>query len=237
MKNYKKDILESKFTSNILYEWEQSIPEHYRLKQQQLSSRRIFLSQSIGLLSSCMISTSVYAKPKSAIPVTLNSEIETEDILEPWLTISEVQEHLFPTVSGNSTEPSPGAKDINAIHYLKIMLNTPEVDVDEKNFILKGVGWLDGVANNMFGRPFIKLKHKDRERVLKKISNSESGENWLSTILRYIFEALLIDPVYGGNKNQLGWQWLEHQAGFPRPLANKKYWMLESKLKPLSKAK
>jgi gluconate 2-dehydrogenase gamma chain len=36
-------------------------------------------------------------------------------------------------------------------------------------------------------------------------------------LLDYIMEALLTDPVYGGNPNSIGWQWLKHQPGFPRP--------------------
>jgi gluconate 2-dehydrogenase gamma chain len=45
----------------------------------------------------------------------------------------------------------------------------------------------------------------------------------LSLLLYYIFEALLSDPVYGGNPGGIGWQWLEHQPGFPRPPADKIY--------------
>ena len=39
------------------------------------------------------------------------------------------------------------------------------------------------------------------------------GRAWLSLLLYYIFEALLSDPVYGGNPDGIGWQWLEHQPG------------------------
>jgi gluconate 2-dehydrogenase gamma chain len=49
------------------------------------------------------------------------------------------------------------------------------------------------------------------------------GRAWLSLLLYYIFEALLSDPVYGGNPGEIGWRWLEHQPGFPRPPADKIY--------------
>jgi len=45
-------------------------------------------------------------------------------------------------------------------------------------------------------------------------------------VLGYIFEALLVDPVYGGNPNGIGWKWLEHQPGLPRPTADKRYFLL-----------
>jgi len=196
-----------------------SLPANSKL----LSSRRHFFKQTTGLMVGMSFSATVMAKNKSKDSLSQTSN-------EPWLTISEVQEHLFPRTVTINNLPSPGAKDINAIGYLQTMLHLPSADKEETDFIIKGVGWLNGVANNQTGKPFIKLNDKQRERVLKKISASEAGENWLSTLIRYIFEALLADPVYGGNTKQLGWQWLKHQAGYPQPPKNKKYWMLKRKL-------
>jgi len=45
-------------------------------------------------------------------------------------------------------------------------------------------------------------------------------------LLTYILEALLTDPVYGGNPNGIGWTWLQHQPGFPTPTEDKKYYKL-----------
>ena len=32
-------------------------------------------------------------------------------------------------------------------------------------------------------------------------------------------EALLTDPAYGGNPDGIGWRWLGHTPGYPRPSA------------------
>lgn len=204
----------------ILFAWENDVPDEVLIKQKQLASRRLFLAQSAGLVGAVALSRDVSANIK-------DKDIAKNILTQPWLTLSEVQEHLFPRHSNiNNAESSPGAKDINAIGYLHTMLHTSDADVDERKFIIKGVSWLDGMANTMAGAPFVKLNKINRERVLKKISESDTGETWLSTLLRYIFEALLTDPVYGGNTNSIGWKWLEHQPGFPRPPENKKYWRL-----------
>ncbi len=202
----------------MLAQWDTEIPESILLQQKQRQSRRLFLGQSVALIGGVAAATWVSAK--GSIKASLKPVLS-----EPWVTVSAVQEHLFPRITGEHA--SPGARDIQALEYLQGMLSTPDVDSDEGDFIIKGVGWLNGVANNLAGHPFIKLNKVDRERVLKKISASTSGENWLSMLLNYIFEALLTDPVYGGNTNKTGWQWLEHQAGFPRPPADKKYWLLD----------
>jgi gluconate 2-dehydrogenase gamma chain len=45
----------------------------------------------------------------------------------------------------------------------------------------------------------------------------------LSSLLKYIFEALLTDPIYGGNPNSMGWEWLDHTPGQPRPNPANRY--------------
>ena len=49
-------------------------------------------------------------------------------------------------------------------------------------------------------------------------------------------EALLADPVYGGNFDQTGWRWLSHQPGFPRPSADKTWYRLAPAVQRRSKA-
>jgi len=222
----------SKSVSAILLAWGNDVTAAVIVKQKQLTSRRMFLSQSVGLMSAVAMPAFVSEKMKNA--QVEKYKVENSTLTQPWLTLTEVQEHLFPRTveikhSNTNSDFSPGAKDINAIGYLYTMLHTSDADVDERKFIIKGVNWLDGMADTMTGAPFIKLNEQDRERVLKKISESDTGETWLSTLLRYIFEALLTDPVYGGNTDSKGWQWLEHQPGFPRPPENKKYWLLDGK--------
>jgi gluconate 2-dehydrogenase gamma chain len=56
-----------------------------------------------------------------------------------------------------------------------------------------------------------------RDEVLRAIASSTAGDRWLNVIMSYVLEALLSDPVYGGNPQGIGWQWLQHQPGFPRP--------------------
>jgi gluconate 2-dehydrogenase gamma chain len=62
--------------------------------------------------------------------------------------------------------------------------------------------------------------------MLRGISRSTAGENWLNNLLGYIFEAMLSPPIYGGNPEGTGWKWLEHQAGFPLPKAGQRYYEL-----------
>ena len=140
---------------------------------------------------------------------------------EPWLTLSSVQEHLFP-----ADEDSPGASDIQAINYLQNMMMTPDFDKEDAVLIHNGVGWLNDLSAQQYKKTFIQLDSNAKEIMLRRIENSKQGSRWLSLLLTYLLEALLTDPVYGGNPNGIGWTWLQHQPGFPRPTKDKQYFKL-----------
>ena len=135
-----------------------------------------------------------------------------------WETLDLVQQHLFP-----SETQAPGAREINALAYLRFVVRDPKVDAEERDFILHGAGWLDGIAREMHEAPFRDLDDSQRESVLRRVAASQAGENWLSLLIYYLMEALLTDPAYGGNPDGIGWKWLAHIPGFPRPTADKTY--------------
>lgn len=202
--------------SKRLAQWEKDLPASLIKRQTALKSRRDFLA---GLVMSS-VAAAVPAPLRAGEAVAQENDVAW-CAEEPWLTFAIVQEHLFP-----HEEDAPGAGDIQAVRYLKQALEAPDVDGEERDFILKGVQWLDGIAGEMYERPFKKLNEDQREAVLRKIAASKAGENWLSLLLTYLFEALLSDPVYGGNPQGIGWRWLEHQPGFPQPPADKRYFKL-----------
>ncbi len=134
-------------------------------------------------------------------------------------TLNAVQVLLFPD-DGNG----PDALAINALSYLEwAMTDSQNVDDGDPEFISRGIGWLDDLSEQQKGDKFIKLTQKQQNKLLTEIAATQAGENWLSLLLYYITEALMLDPVYGGNPDAIGWQWLEHQPGFPAPVTGKTY--------------
>ena len=205
--------------SKSLYDWDAELPESILKNQQRLHERRAFLSSMAAVSVAATICPSVALTRGGGAQHASSDKTLLND--EPWKTIAVVQEHLFPP-----TDDSPGASDLNATQYLKDMLAAPDMDKDDRDFIKNGIKWLDGIANDMHGGAFIQLIEKQREAVLRHIAQSRAGENWLASLLLYIFEALLTAPVYGGNPDGIGWQWLEYQPGFPLPPTEKKYFNL-----------
>ena len=130
-----------------------------------------------------------------------------------------VQMLLFPD-DGNG----PSARDINAIAYLDYAMTDPDnINDGDPSFIANGIGWLNDLCQRTYSTQFIRLSVAQQENMLQKIATSNAGENWLSLLMYYLTEALMLDPIYGGNPKQIGWQWLQHQPGFPRPVTGKTY--------------
>ncbi len=130
-----------------------------------------------------------------------------------------VQQHLFP-----GEADSPGAADINATVYLETAITAPGIDPDTRNTIVNGIGRLQDASRERFDVMFNSLDYEQREQLLRYLADETRwGRAWLSLLLYYVFEALLSDPVYGGNPGEIGWRWLQHQPGFPRPPPDKIY--------------
>ena len=180
-----------------------------------LLSRREFMS---------ILAAAAASYPLSGFSENRIKRIRPENYKEPWLTLSEVQQHLFPAEEHSPT--SIGASDIHALEYLRGMMDSPDFEEDDRKLIKSGVSWLNDLAKQQYSKKFIQLDTDSKEKILRRIESSRAGTRWLSEILTYLLEALLTDPVYGGNPNGIGWQWLQHQPGFPRPPENKKYFKL-----------
>ena len=148
------------------------------------------------------------------------------DALEesPWPLFDAVQQHLFPSEPG-----APGAHEINALGYLQSALARHDYDaVEDNNFLIAGAQFLrKRIALDYGGRRIDELDDDERETALRKMAGSTDGANWISIILYYVLEALLGDPVYGGNVDGIGWKWLDYTPGFPRPPEGKRYFELK----------
>jgi gluconate 2-dehydrogenase gamma chain len=146
-----------------------------------------------------------------------SQEIAHAHLKEPFKTLHIIQNHLWPKREG-----IPSLEQINALNYLKNMLDTHYTH-SVSRYLKKAVIWVDEESQEQYKKAFFSLNYTEQASLLKSINNTPWGEGILSTILtRTIIEPLLCDPLYTQNSDSLGWKWLEHQAGFPRP--SKPFW-------------
>lgn len=118
----------------------------------------------------------------------------------------------------------PSADDLHFLTYLEwAMTDEQNITDGDPEFIAKGIGWLNQFANDDYGKNFKDLSTDIQDKLLTATAKSDAGENWMALLVYYLIEALALDPYYGGNPNQIGWKWLQHQGGFPHPIKGKTY--------------
>lgn len=112
----------------------------------------------------------------------------------------------------------PSHKDFNATQYIINVLNDPFYDGELKVFMVEGIENINSVAKSLFDRDLPDLPYDQKQKVIEKaLEKDEKYEQWLSITITLVLEALLSDPLYGGNTNEIGWKWLDHYIGIPRP--------------------
>ena len=129
-----------------------------------------------------------------------------------YKTARAVQDILFPD-DGNG----PSARDINASNYLVWVLNDSLLDPDENTYVIEKLELFSSKCNAELNNEFYELSEGNQHTFVELISKESWGKKWLSRLITLIFEALLLDPSYGGNTNEIGWEWLSHNPGQPRP--------------------
>lgn len=187
--------------------------------------RRDLLKWSFGTLVATTLPRWAYAgsilsAAQSFLDKNTSGQIKTMD-RQQWRVLIAVQSHLLP-----SEADSPGAQDINAANYLHNVLVDPKFDAADRIFVKTGIGEIQRLARQQQEDGFIELQPEVQEKVLRQYEKTSQGSRWLNMILEYLMEALLTDPVYGGNPKGIGWQWLGHTPGSPRPPKHKRYFLL-----------
>ncbi len=185
--------------------------------------RRSFLTRMSALIAAASApqrSSHALAPRRTAVSVAVPKEGAGLSA-EQWQTLAAVQDHLFP-----SEPEAPGAVDVSAITWLHFVLSDPEFDPADREFIKAGLLRMEEIAAEAHGGPFVVLDRQQRETVLRRLEATPDGTRWIASLLGYILEALLTDPVYGGNPGGVGWKWLEHQPGSLRPTPDKRYFLL-----------
>jgi len=188
------------------------VPNHFQNIENWETNRRTFLRGALlaGAMTQIATFTSCSAELKESNDL-LTAEQST--ILDDILNI------FFPD-DGNG----PSAEDINAFGYIMWVLHDSlNRESEDNEYIIEGLGWADDTAQELYFTPFVGLDQEQKEALVGKFTELDWGKSWSSMMITLICEALLLDPLYGGNTNEVGWKWLNHTPGFPRPTEEIRY--------------
>ena len=175
----------------------------------QLSRKKFIIGSFMGGMFTSLPSISIIGQGINSIDILSQKQISL---------ITSVQNILFP-----SDNNGPGAYDIMADKYLLWVLTDKHMDPEEKDYIINGISWVEETADENYSLTYNELSQSQKEKLVTDIAKENWGKSWLGVILNFIFEALLSDPQYGGNTENIGWDWLHHNPGFPRPIETTLY--------------
>ena len=126
-------------------------------------------------------------------------------------TVAAIAERIMPGAPGK-----PGASDANVLNYIDLALAGAYAELQD--FYRRGLDQLDAFAQDRFGSNFVALGEAQQEQIIAALEDgSASGFDWPSaqaffaTLRTHTMEGMFADPVYGGNKDFVGWQ----LVGFP----------------------
>jgi gluconate 2-dehydrogenase gamma chain len=157
-------------------------------------SRRVFISSTV------LAGTALALMPQGCTQPNIKIEL--------FKTLESVQQVLFP-----KGLDAPSAKEYGATAYLANVSTHSSFLASDLRFLKHGAQELMNEYNN-----FLTLSPKEQNESLREfVDEHDIGQNWVSFVLYFSIEALLASPIYGGNKNELGWKWLQHNAGVPQP--------------------
>ena len=138
--------------------------------------------------------------------------------VQQYLTIEAVLNVLFPD-DGNG----PNIYQINALEHICWVLNDLLQDPSENNFILDKADLCHQLTLELEHTSIHLLPIRKQRQMVESVYEQNWGSYWLSRLMTLLFEALLCDPAYGVNTDEVGWKWLEHRPGQPRPTKAQTY--------------
>ncbi|CAA6814666.1 MAG: Unknown protein [uncultured Campylobacterales bacterium] len=144
-----------------------------------------------------------FIKSSAILALTITSCAKTNNYF--WTTIENAQNILMP-----KSKFGPSAKELQSTKYLKNVSIHSSFDSRDIRVLKQGVKYL-------YEKNFNVLPKSKKEKLLNNFSQSGLGSQWVSLMLYYTIESTFCDPIYGGNTNQIGWNWVNHPVGYPRP--------------------
>jgi len=161
------------------------------------------------------VSCDSHSSNTDKIPNLDGKDIFSKEEME---TLYIIQNILVPN-DGNG----PSAADVNAHQYFVWTMQDEKLSTKDKSYFKDKLIAIMELCREKFGKNFIALSPEDQALFIT--NNIESGwtRSYFSRMITVIFEAMLLDPIYGGNINEIGWDWLNHIPGSPRPSKETKY--------------
>lgn len=141
-----------------------------------------------------------------------------------WATLEAACERLYPgdglsAGSSASAGSSVGARDAKVINFIDAQLTQPPV-TSFTPLLQLGAMQLDRLARKE-GKPYAQLTPPRQDALLLRVQRGRlgrySGQRFVRILLALTLEGLFGDPIYGGNRDGVGWKSIGFSPQRPAP--------------------
>ena len=183
------------------------------------AGRREFLVRAIvgtGALAGAELVPSAIAQNtahEAAAPTTSHSSDHHGTFFnhDDAATVAAFTERLMPGAAGK-----PGAHDAGVLNYIDLALAGAYSDLQD--FYRRGLTQLDAYCRKTYNEAFIRLDAARQDDVIRALEEGKAPEftwpapqEFFNTLRTHTMEGMFADPIYGGNKDYVGWK----LVGFP----------------------
>ena len=109
-----------------------------------------------------------------------------------------------------------GATSVNVLNYIDLALSGAYAD--HQDLYRRGIAQLDAHCVKAYGKAFRALAAAQQDETISALEHGRAAEfvwptaqSFFETVRTHTMEGMFADPIYGGNKDFLGWQ----LVGFP----------------------
>ncbi len=129
-----------------------------------------------------------------------------------WNALDAACERLLPR------DQDPGASEAGVVNYIDAQLVYPPIS-SFRPLLQAGAQELDRLAASRGKRRFSELPSDEQDSLLTGIQRSRmgqySGGRFFEVLLALTLEGFFSDPVYGGNRDGVGWKMIKLQPRSP----------------------
>ena len=131
-----------------------------------------------------------------------------------WTTIEAVCSRILPS------DADPGAGEAGVVNYIDAQLQHPPIDAFSK-MIRVGVRYITLLARRQGAPNFARLTPAKQDQLLRKLQRGRMGRyqgaRFMRVLVALTLEGFLGDPLYGGNRDQVGWKMIGFIPQSPGP--------------------
>jgi gluconate 2-dehydrogenase gamma chain len=125
-----------------------------------------------------------------------------------WSTLRAACARLLPS------DGEPGAEEAGVVAYIDAELAHPPV-ASFRDELLRGLGQLETLARRAGSSSFATLPAERQDALLQRLQRG--SRHCFLVLLTLTMEGFLCDPIYGGNRDQVGWRFIAFSPRPPRP--------------------